>query len=183
MLPRRAGWGLVLAAVVAALATTGMAGAQDDCPNDDLRPSRDQLADYERAVECLINQRRAQAGRAPLERDWRLGRVGQRYASAMVEYRFFAHVSPGGSDLVDRLRRIDYLPRQRYWMAGEVLAWGIFWRSTPRATVRAWWDSPPHREALLNERFREIGAGATIGNPVRRDEPGVTVAVELGRVG
>jgi uncharacterized protein YkwD len=174
---------MALSAVVAALATTSTARAQDACPNDDLRPARDQLADYERAVECLINQRRAQAGRSPLVRDWRLARVGERYASAMVEYRFFSHITPGGSDLVGRLRRMDYLPRWRFWMAGEVLAWGVFWRSTPRATVQAWWDSPPHREALLNQRFREMGAGATIGNPVRRDEPGVTVAVELGRVG
>jgi uncharacterized protein YkwD len=58
---------------------------------------------------------------------------------------------------------------------------GVFWRSTPRAAVNAWLHSPPHRRALLEPRFRQIGAGATIGTPIRT--PGVTVAVELGRGG
>jgi uncharacterized protein YkwD len=68
-------------------------------------------------------------------------------------------------------------------MVGEVLAWQDLRRSTPRATVDAWMRSPPHRRSLLDPRFRQIGAAATIGDPVRADTAGVTVAAVLGRVG
>ncbi|HEY3189210.1 MAG TPA: CAP domain-containing protein [Solirubrobacteraceae bacterium] len=170
-------------ALAAGAGLSPQALAQDDCAGADRRPGPGDAAAFEHSVTCLINAERTKADRVPLERDWRLARAAELHATDMVVRDYFSHFSPGGSDAVERLRRVGYVPQRRYWMVGEVLAWGILWRSTPRATVHAWLDSPPHRRAMLEPGFREIGAGAKFGNPVRRDYQGVTVAVELGRVG
>jgi uncharacterized protein YkwD len=176
---------LVCAAAVAAaaLAAPAPASAQQQCPDADLQPGTADLDAYSRAVVCLINVERVERNRLPLDGDSRLTLAGERHATDMVARDYFSHFTPAGADVVARLRRVDYLPVHRTWMAGEVLSWGIFWRSTPKATVDAWFDSAPHKAALIEPDFREIGAGAVVGNPIRHDEPGVTVAVELGRVG
>ena len=157
--------------------------AQGDCANADLRPGPGDAAAFEHSVVCLVNAEREEAGRPRLQQDWRLARAAELHATDMVVREYFSHFSPGGSDVVERLRRVGYLPQRRFWIAGEVLSWGILWRSTPKAAVDAWLDSLPHRRAMLEPGFREIGAGAKLGNPVRHDYDGVTVAVELGRVG
>jgi uncharacterized protein YkwD len=169
-------------AFAAAMAVPAPASAQQ-CPDVEMRPGTADLDAYSRAVVCLINVERVERNRLPLDVDGRLALAGEHHATDMVARDYFSHVTPAGADVVARLRRVGYLPVHRTWMAGEVLSWGIFWRSTPKATVDAWLDSPPHKAALIEPDFREIGAGAVVGNPVRNDEPGVTVAVELGRVG
>jgi uncharacterized protein YkwD len=178
--PRRLACALAL--VTAALAAPAPASAQQ-CPSAELQANRDDLAAFSRAVVCLVNVERIERNRRPLDIDSRLVLAGARHATDMVARDYFSHFTPMGADIVARLRRVGYLPSRGWWMAGEVLAWGVFWRATPRATVDAWLDSPPHKAALLDSGFREIGAGAVVGNPVRQDEPGVTVAAELGRAG
>jgi uncharacterized protein YkwD len=173
----------LLAVGASALALAPAARAQDDCPNAGLRPERQDIAAFDHAVVCLINLERVNRGRQRLQRDARLALAADRHSADMVGREYFSHFTPAGADVVDRLQRVGYVPGERMWLVGEVLAWGILWRSTPRATVDAWLDSPPHRRALFEPGFRQIGAGAVVGNPVRHDVPGVTVAVELGRVG
>jgi uncharacterized protein YkwD len=166
---------------LAALAAPAPAGAQTACANADVLASRDNLPAFTRAVVCLINVERLDRDRRALDIDSRLATAGERHATDMVVRDYFSHVTPAGTDIVERLRRVGYLPQRGDWMAGEVLAWGIFWRSTPRATVAAWFASAPHKAALLEPGFHEIGAGAVLGNPVRVEDGGVTVAAELGR--
>jgi uncharacterized protein YkwD len=181
-MPRRiAGLGLALA--LAALAGGSPALAQDTCTNAGLIPGEGDLPAFNAAVVCLVNHERAMLGRAPLRSDFRLARAGRHQASDMVRREFFSHFTPEGADVVARVRRTGYIPRRRTWMVGEVLGWELFWASTPQAIVDAWMNSPPHRRALLEPRFRQIGAGAMVGTPVSADPEGVTAAVVLGRVG
>lgn len=170
-----------LAGSLLALAAPAPALAQLSCANADMRAARTNLPGFTRAVVCLINVERIERDRRPLDVDSRLAVAGERHATDMVARDYFSHFTPAGADVVDRLRRVGYLSGRGTWMAGEVLSWGIFWRSTPRATVESWFASAPHKAALLQPDFREIGAGAVVGNPVRTDEAGVTVAAELGR--
>ena len=161
---------------------TGSARAQEPCAQSDLRPVAAEIGAYEAAVVCLINHERVMRDRARLDVRPRLTAAAERHARDMVQRGYFSHVSPAGNDMVDRLRRVGYLPRDGAWTAGEILSWGVLWRSTPEATVAAWLDSPPHRAAMLDPRFTEIGAGAALGNPRGLAAPGVTVAVEFGDV-
>jgi uncharacterized protein YkwD len=178
--PRRLACAVALAAAVLAASAPAPASAQD-CPFAGIQATADNLPTFTRAVVCLVNVERLERDRRPLDIDSRLVLAGTRHATDMVARDYFSHFTPAGADIAARLRRVGYLPTRGWWMAGEVLAWGVFWRATPRATVDAWFDSPPHKEALLEPGFREIGAGAVAGSPGRQDEPGVTVAAELGR--
>src|SRR5688500_16834912 len=118
-------------------------------------------ASRQTAVLCEVNRVRRARGLAPVTSHPRLRAMAARYARAMVARRFFSHVSPGGSTLGDRLRASAYGGRR----AGEVRAWGQGRLATPRAAVRSWLHSPPHRRVLLGRNYRHIGVGVALGSP------------------
>ena len=100
----------------------------------------------------------------------------------MVRRDYFAHVSPGGSSVSDRLRAAGYGSPGDGWRAGEALGWGTGNRATPDALVDAWLDSPPHRRILLQDVYREFGVGVVAGAPMATTSelPGATYALDLG---
>jgi uncharacterized protein YkwD len=105
------------------------------------------------AVLCLVNQQRARHGRGALTPDGRLMRAAGRHATDMARRHYFGHVSPSGSGPLSRVRAAGW-----HGGVGEAIAWGCGSLSTPRATVRAWMASPPHRAILLS-RSRSVGVG------------------------
>jgi uncharacterized protein YkwD len=136
---------------------------------------------FERAVVCLINRERASGKRRPLKINQRLGRVASRYAARMVAEGFFAHKTPDGSSILDRLQNVGYLEDAIEWAIGENLSWAEGIGTTPGAIVEGWMQSPPHRENLLRPAFREIGVGVAAGTPEAPvDLNGLTVASEYG---
>jgi uncharacterized protein YkwD len=164
------------AAVTAALALAGAAPAAalaSECDGAYDSPGQMALADARATTLCLLNEERTSRGLRPLREHVALRSAAQSYAELMDEHNFFAHVSPGGSTMVDRLRRgTSYLRDGRSWVVGENLAWGASGAETPARIVRAWMRSPGHRKNILNGRFRDIGIGITDGAPVT----GVTAA-------
>jgi len=96
------------------------------------------------AVLCLINRERMRNGRHAIGVDGRLARAAGRHAADMARRHYFGHVSPGGASPLGRARAAG-------WPGGigEAIAWGCGSSGTPRATVRAWMASPPHRAILL----------------------------------
>jgi len=114
----------------------------------------------QRAVVCEINRVRRRHGLAPVGRDARLTRMASRYARAMVAGGFFSHTTPGGTTLHDRLRAVGY----NGVAAGETLAWGEGRLAAPRAIVRSWMGSPPHRRVLLGH-YEHVGVGVALGSP------------------
>ncbi len=89
--------------------------------------------------------------------------------------QFFAHVSPGGSVLTDRLKAYT-----GWRLIGENLAWGEGSRGTPRAIVAAWMASPGHRKNILNGRFTETGVGVVSGTPLGSRQASATYTAEYG---
>jgi uncharacterized protein YkwD len=130
------------------------------------------------ALLCELNRarKRHDAGRLRTQED--LGRAAQRHASDMRRRSYFAHESPGGQDVGDRLRRAGYARAGCAWRAGEILAWGAGSRSSPAALVDAWLESPPHRRVLLSDRYEGVGIGLRGGTPFGGG--GVTAAAVLG---
>ena len=129
------------------------------------------------AVVCEINRVRARSGLAPVAPNSRLTRMAGRFARAMVTHRFLSHVGPGGTTLQERLHAAGYRGRS----AGEVLAWGQGRYASPRAAVRSWLRSPPHRRVLLGRNYRAVGVGVALGNPSGRSMRGsATYAANLG---
>jgi uncharacterized protein YkwD len=159
------------------------AAAAAQCPGSLDEPSQATLDDAAGAVVCLVNAERTRRGLRALRGDPDLAQVAEHYSAAMVRRGFFAHVSPGGSDLGDRLRRAGYGGAEG-WRAGEALGWGTGGRSTPDTLVDEWLASAPHRRLLLDSGFRELGVGVAAGapQPVHSDLSGATYALELGVV-
>jgi uncharacterized protein YkwD len=118
-----------------------------------------------RVTVRLLNRQRARHGLRPLRVNRKLSRSARRFSRSMVRHNFFAHVSPTGSTLSQRIRRAGYMRGAHRWHVGENLAWGGGVRSTPRAIVRSWMNSPGHRANILSSGYREIGIGIALGAP------------------
>lgn len=149
----------------------------------DARPHSAPTDLLERAAICLINRRRVARGLRRLHLEPHLSRAALSHTRDMVTGRYFAHVSRRGSDVVDRLRGAGYLGGRVSWVVGENLAWGSGDRGTPREIVRAWMDSPGHRQNMLSSRFREIGIGVLTRAPVSVGGPAATYTTTFGKRG
>jgi len=155
----------VAALALAAPASAGAGAQTASCPGADLVPSSANLPQVGAATLCLLNDERATAGLAPVAEVAGLTGPSAAYSAEMVAEGFFAHVSPAGATLVDRLAGAGYIARGGDWTVGENLAWGQGDLATPRNIVIAWMNSPGHRANVLTGEFDEIGLGIVLGTP------------------
>ncbi|MCF4120388.1 CAP domain-containing protein [Antribacter sp. KLBMP9083] len=103
------------------------------------------------AVVELTNAERAAAGCPALTVDERLTAAARLHSEDMVAQGYFDHTSLDGRTPWDRAKAQGYTNP-----SGENIAAG---QPDAEAVVRAWMDSPGHRENILNCDFREIGVG------------------------
>lgn len=183
---RAAAVGVVLAAAptFAHAQSAGLTLAAAYCEGAETPIVQSSVAASRAALACLIDDTRRQRGLSGLKYDDRLGRAARDHAVDMVRRDYFAHTSPGGSGVKDRLRRSGW-PTGGDWWAGEVLVTGTGGASTPRRLLTAWLMSPPHRAILLSERAARIGIGVardTPGGDGAHEDDGVTATAELGRL-
>jgi uncharacterized protein YkwD len=160
---------------------TGAPASASSCPNTQVRVVGLSQGAMEDSIACLINQERASYGAAPVQPDPSLREAALGHSDEMIQLGYFEHTSPAGVTFVERIQDTGYTRGARHWEVGENLVWGTGPLSTPRSLVTSWMNSPPHRENLLNARFREIGIGAVAGTPESSlDLTGVTVSSEYG---
>lgn len=119
-------------------------------------PAPDPAAE-QRMLE-LINRERQANGLRPLVADPQLAAVARAYAFDMLQRGYFAHTSPEGATLDDRLRAGGV----RFRAAGENLAFN----QTVEAAHRALMASPGHRANILNPAFGRVGVGVADGGLV-----------------
>ena len=162
--------GLLVAAFALVPAATAVA-----CVDDDVRPGTVPHRSYARAVVCVVNAQRAEAGIAALRHDRNLARAARRFSKAMVAQRFFGHVSPAGSTLDERADAAGFSGST----LGETIGWGSGHLATPAAIVTGWMNSPPHRAIILDGGFRRIGLGVASGSP-SGEVGGATVTADFG---
>lgn len=176
---------VLLAPAVAAPLHVGASEAQaaSSCRYADTVPTSSKtLRQAQRATLCLVNRERRARGLRGLTRSKTLDRASRQYAKSMVRQRFFAHVSPAGRTLTQRIRKqSSYLHRARGYLVGENLAWGSGSRATPRRTVASWMASPGHRANILNGRFRHLGVGLSTGAPKATSSRAATYVTHFGR--
>jgi uncharacterized protein YkwD len=154
------------------------------CAGADLQPSSAGLGQMRAATLCLLNAERSRHGLASLRENSLLTAASQAYSQQMVNQQFFAHVTPGGIDLTERLKGIGYVVGNSFWTIGENLAWGTGGMATPARIMQAWMESPGHRENILAADFREVGVGIVLGTPGSRTAPGAaTYTTDFGTVG
>jgi uncharacterized protein YkwD len=177
--PRRV---LALISALAGLALAAPASANAaECANVDLVPDASNLAQVSQATLCLLNNERAARRLAPVSLADGLTRPSLAFSARMVAEGFFAHVSPDGGTLTDRLVAGGYIERDGAWTVGENIAWGQGPLSTPRSITAAWMNSPGHRANILAAGYDEIGIGVVLGTPGDTSW-GVTYTTDFGDV-
>jgi uncharacterized protein YkwD len=111
--------------------------------------------------QAITTVRRAH-GLRPVVPSPRLHWAARHHSSDMLARDYFAHTSPTGSTLYDRIVNSGFRTIG-YWEAGETLAWGTGLQGTPAQVVKAWMHSPEHRAIVLSPIFRFIGIGRAQG--------------------
>lgn len=151
------------------------------CPGGDHSPQRLSRKRARNLVVCLVNQRRSKAGARPVKARSKLVRAATGHTKQMKRSKCFAHVCPGEPDLTGRLKRADYLPCNCGWGIGESIAYGKGRSNgSPRAVVRAWMRSAPHRKTLLDRGFEHAGVGFRRGTPYGSGDEAATYTIDFG---
>src|SRR3989344_3906445 len=105
----------------------------------------------------LTNEKRAQAGVSALRYNPYLAQAAQAKASHMLQYDYWAHVAPDGTEPWKFFTDVGY----KYRYAGENLARDF---TSPSSAVEAWMASPSHRDNLLSTKYAEIGIAVIEGD-------------------
>jgi uncharacterized protein YkwD len=114
-----------------------------------------ETARMEQQVQQKINAIRQQQGLAELRQNEKLAQVARNYSRRMAEEQFFAHVSPKGDTLADRVGSAGIF----YLRVGENLFTSTNIPDPVPAAVEGWMNSPGHRENILRSEYRETGIG------------------------
>ena len=163
------------ACTAAALAAPVPEAVAAGCPGARADVSQASADTLRSALLCLVNRKRAAEGLGALRRDRKLQRAAGRHARDMVRHDYFAHQRAGGPDLGERLDRAGWSGRA--W--GETIAYGCGSSGTPKATLRSWLNSPPHRAIVLSGEFGRGGLG--VGSEALCGAGGATWVMNVGR--
>ncbi len=102
----------------------------------------------------LINEHRAQNGRAPLQLSTALNRAAAWKSQHMADNNYFAHDdTPIGRTWIQRIRDCGYTSNS---YIGENIAAGI---SSAQSAFNLWRNSPGHNSNMLNGSYVVIGIG------------------------
>jgi uncharacterized protein YkwD len=124
--------------------------------------SRDAAANAQiQQIIALVNQRRAEAGLAPVKVNATLTSCAQSYSEVQASQGAINHTGPDGSNPGQRLKRCGYAWKH----SGENLAAGYV---DANEVMTAWMNSPGHRKNIMNGKLKEIG----IGFAHRDNDPG-----------
>jgi hypothetical protein len=97
-------------------------------------------------------------GLSPLATNPKLNESAQLKVDDMINKQYFEHDSPTGEGVSDLGTKAGYI----YVIMGENLALGQF--SSPEEVVKAWMDSPGHKENILNKKYQDIGISIKKGS-------------------
>ena len=133
-----------------------------------------------RALRCLVNWTRAQAGLGTLGNDPELDRSASMRARDIARCHDFSH-TPCGQAFAEVFTAVGYLVGLA--SVGENLAWGQGRLGSAHVTMSSWLASPEHRQILLTAKWRDLGLARVRGASLA-GRTGVTVWVaQFGRHG
>lgn len=116
----------------------------------------DHFLDPEEIVK-ETNQQRIALGLKPLSSSPVLAEVSKDKVRDMFENDYFEHISPEGASVSEVVGRFGY----HYVTIGENLALGNY--AGAKDVVKAWMESPGHKENIISPHYTEIGVYAKEG--------------------
>jgi uncharacterized protein YkwD len=158
----------------------GGVGAGDSCNDRSLEPADSNISELDAAILCLVNGERADRGLPGLNHVSELDQSADGMCKRMVAEHFFAHETPDGKTVVDRVQPTGYIPKSGDWVVGENLAWGSGALSTPQSIVNGWMNSPGHRANILAPDYKDIGLAACMGSPTTTNTGGTVYVNNFG---
>ncbi|MEX2245923.1 MAG: CAP domain-containing protein [Dehalococcoidia bacterium] len=115
---------------------------------------------FEQGLLDATNRRRVNGGLAPLTLDPRLAGLARLRSGEMAQYNYFSHTSPVTGDTVFSLMDSFGIP---FGWAGENLAKNNYPDGQVVAVAdESLWNSPSHRENMLNPHFTQVGIGFAV---------------------
>ena len=160
-----------------------LADGAGSCGATEAEPSSSTLGESGQAILCLLNVERESRGLKKLMLNSRLSLAARGHSRDMVRNVYFAHDAKNGRSMLDRIRATGYLRPRSSFTVGENIAWGSGSLASPKAFVKAWMNSPPHRANILQLRYRELGVGLVLGAPADGvSGTAVTATTDFGRV-
>ncbi len=101
----------------------------------------------------LINNYRRGVGLKVLKGSVLLSRSSRLKVTDMIGQGYFGHTNPAGEPFHANFSKAGYT----YGQAGEILATGCV---SEKCVIDAWLRSPPHRHAMLDPGYRDIGCSS-----------------------
>ncbi|MGM0397284.1 MAG: S-layer homology domain-containing protein [Bacillota bacterium] len=108
--------------------------------------------DYSQRILDLVNVERAAEGINPLKMHAELSKIAYEKSKDMAIYDYFSHTSPNYGSPFEMMKEFGI----SYRAAGENIAMG---QPTPEMVVKAWMESPGHRQNIMNDNFGNLGVG------------------------
>ncbi len=115
-------------------------------------PTNATMSDVEKQVLNLTNVERQKAGLKPLQIDTKLQNSARQKSNDMATNRYFSHTSPTYGSPFDQMKANGIT----YRAAAENIAMG---QRTAEEVVKAWMESPGHRQNILTPGYTHIGIG------------------------
>lgn len=112
----------------------------------------------ERAILNLLNTERKEAGLSTLKWGPRLEQAARRHSRDMIDKGYFAHQSPSGLNLADRLHKSGL---KGWTSAGENLAGA----GSVEVAFKLWMASQAHKNNMLKAGYTHVGIGIVAGGP------------------
>jgi uncharacterized protein YkwD len=150
--------------------------AIDACPGSEAATT--DVGQIKKAMLCLHNLERRRHGLSRIRWSRSLSRVALAHARDMTSRHYFAHISPGGGDHMDRIAASAYPPTFGCWTAAENLLESNS-SPAPLQLLLAWMSSPEHRQNILHRGWRDFGVGIVHSSP-EGDPNGMTLVALFG---
>ncbi|MCG3088810.1 CAP domain-containing protein [Sporosarcina cyprini] len=115
-------------------------------------PTATSASAIEKAVLDLTNAERQKAGLKPLAMDDKLMKSARAKSADMASKKYFDHNSPTYGSPFDQMKSFGI----SYRSAAENIAMG---QRSAEEVVKAWMESPGHRQNILTPGFTHIGIG------------------------
>lgn len=103
------------------------------------------------------NEERQKLNLKPLVLNEELNQAALAKAQDMLDDQYWAHVAPDGKEAWDFIKETKYV----YKYAGENLARDF---NNNDEVIKAWMESPTHRENIANKDFTQMGLAVVNGN-------------------
>jgi len=117
------------------------------------------LQTLDQAILARLNATRVSHGLRPLVLSDELEDAAVFHSRAMLQGGFFTHESGDGSPFDARLKRFYRASGYDAWSVGENLLYSTA-EIGPAGAIKAWLESPAHRDNLLAPQWREVGIGS-----------------------